>query len=197
MPMTELFAGPFPTLRTERLTLRELCDEDAEYFHEVYSDTGVMQYISLPDQREEDSRERMNRNRALFAAGLGIRWAITRRDEPRAIGSCGHWRINKPDLRSEIGFELRRSAWGQGYMQEALTAMLRFGFRELELHSVEAQVDPDNRACRSTLTALGFRQEGHLRENYRIGERYVDTLYFGLIDRDFLSTQPPGMSSEK
>ncbi len=38
MPMTAVFAGPFPSLETERLTLRELRERDTDYFQEVYSD---------------------------------------------------------------------------------------------------------------------------------------------------------------
>ncbi len=54
--------------------------------------------------------------------------------------------------------------WHQGYMSEALRAMLAYGFETLELNRIEALVMPENEASAILLLRLGFSEEGVLRE---------------------------------
>ena len=178
----------FPTLTTERLVLRELCDADFEPAHRMFSDPRVMRYIGKPPHRNiEETREFLEKNRSQFSLQQGLRWAITRRGDDRLIGSCGHWRLLKEHHRSEIGYDLLPAFWGQGVMTEAIRAILRFGFVEMALHSTEAQIDPDNDRSRGVLERLGFRQDGRLRENYYFDGKYTDTAIFTLLGRDFLA----------
>jgi RimJ/RimL family protein N-acetyltransferase len=58
---------------------------------------------------------------------------------------------------------LARPYWGQRYMQEALPALVAYGFNALELHRIEADIHPDNIASGRILEGLHFRREGHLR----------------------------------
>ena len=95
----------------------------------------------------------------------------------------------KQHRRSEIGYDLLPAYWGQGLMAEALHAILAFGFDQMELHSVEAQIDPPNLRSRRLLERLGFRQDGLLRENFLFACTYSDTAIFTLLQREY---QPAG-----
>jgi RimJ/RimL family protein N-acetyltransferase len=89
-----------------------------------------------------------------------------------------------PDLdnrRAELGYALGREHWGKGYMQEALRALLDYSFNELNLHRLEADVDPRNASSIRTLEKLGFRQEGYLRERWLVGGGIQDSLFYGLL----------------
>ena len=75
----------------------------------------------------------------------------------------------------------------QGYMTEALAAVLRFAFGPLGLHRVEAACLPDNAASRALLIRSGFREEGYARDYLRINGRWQDHALFGLVREDFAS----------
>jgi ribosomal-protein-alanine N-acetyltransferase len=93
----------------------------------------------------------------------------------------------KEHRRAEIGYDLLPALWGRGVMHEALRAILRFGFTEMELHSTEAQIDPANARSRRVLERLGFKQDGLIRENFLAHGKFFDTATFTLLAREFLA----------
>lgn len=109
-----------------------------------------------------------------------------------------------PNRRAELGFALRRDRWGRGLMTEALPVLLRCGFEKMDLHRVEADVDPRNAASIKQLERLGFRREGYLREGY-LRERHHthgeprDALFYGLLRHEapFLRERCPRASLEE
>ncbi len=68
-------------------------------------------------------------------------------------------------------------------MTEAVSAALTFGFQAMALHSVEAQIAPENIGSRRVLEKLGFVQEAYFQENYYepAEERFTDTAVFSLL----------------
>lgn len=66
-------------------------------------------------------------------------------------------------------------------MQEALAAVLNFGFRTLQLHSVEANVNPGNTASIKLLERNHFIREGYFRENYFYNGRFLDSAVYSLL----------------
>ncbi|HET9222494.1 MAG TPA: GNAT family protein [Roseiflexaceae bacterium] len=187
--LDETVFDTFPVLETERLILREIRLSDAEEVFRIYSDPQVMRFWgSAPMASLEEARGQIAGRAAAFSARSGIRWAITRKGDDRLIGSCGHWRLIKQHMRSEIGYDLAPELWGQGIMPEAVGAILRFGFERMGLHSVEAQIEPDNQGSRRVLDKLGFVQEGYFRENYYFDGEFTDTAVFSLLKADWLAS---------
>ncbi len=72
--------------------------------------------------------------------------------------------MQKAPRHAIIGYELKREHWGQGYIPEALHAMIKYGFAELQLNRLEAFVIPGNERSFKVLSKLGFVEEGILRE---------------------------------
>jgi RimJ/RimL family protein N-acetyltransferase len=70
-------------------------------------------------------------------------------------------------------------------MHEALQATLGYAFHILDLHRIEADVDPRNQASIKTLERLGFQREGLLRERWQVGGEIQDSLFYGLLRRDW------------
>jgi RimJ/RimL family protein N-acetyltransferase len=170
------------SIATPRLRLRPMRRDDAEALFLVFCDAQAMRYWSSPPHGSPLlTAEVIERAQMAFMAGDGIEWAITRAGDDTAIGKIGHWRWQRTHSRSEVGFIVRRDLWGQGIAAEALAAIVEWGFRRLELHSVEAQLDADNVASQRTLERVGFRAEGRLCQSYFDGRAYRDTLVYGLI----------------
>jgi RimJ/RimL family protein N-acetyltransferase len=174
-----------PTLTSARLVLRPLRASDGEALFAVFSDPVAMRWWSSPPHGSPHMTEEMVELAAQsFRAGDGIEWAITLGRDERAVGKIAHWRWQRAHSRSEVGFILRRDLWRQGLATEALATVVEWGFRRLELHSVEAQLDIDNVASLRTLERVGFRREGRLRQAYFDGRQFRDTLVYGLLRED-------------
>ena len=62
--------------------------------------------------------------------------------------------------------------------------MLDFCFDEMRLHRVQAFIHPDNAASRSLVEKLGFRCEGLLRDNLRVGEVWRDDMLYALLESE-------------
>jgi ribosomal-protein-alanine N-acetyltransferase len=67
-------------------------------------------------------------------------------------------------------------------VKEALQAIITWGFREMQLNRIEAQVHPDNTASLAVLDALGFLQEGRQREAGYWAGRHHDLLQYALLN---------------
>jgi ribosomal-protein-alanine N-acetyltransferase len=177
----------FPVLETERLILREITPADAEDVFRIYADPQVIRYWgSAPLASIDEAGHKIQGVIDAFREREGIRWAFTLKGDDRLIGSGGHWRLMKQHQRSEIGYELAPEHWGQGIMSEAVGAIVQFGFERMGLHSVEAQIEPANRASRGVLEKLGFVQEGYFRENFFFDGTFGDTAVFSLLKADWL-----------
>jgi RimJ/RimL family protein N-acetyltransferase len=114
-------------------------------------------------------------------------WGIALGMEGRVIGTCTLFRLDEQNRRAELGYALAREHWGQGLMSEALTALLEYAFSALDLHRIEADVDPRNEPSVRILERLGFQREGLFRERWLVGGETQDSLMLGLLRRDWLS----------
>ncbi len=174
-----------PTLHGPRVRLRALRDEDAQGLLALFGDARVTRFWSRPPltQREE-AQALLERAHNEFAARTALEWAIAGEDDA-LIGSCKLFRIAPAHRRAELGYALHPDHWGRGVAGEAVRLALGWGFGTLELHRIDADIDPDNQASRSLLLRLGFQIEGRLRESFFVGDRVTDSEKLGLLARDW------------
>ena len=172
-------------LRTDRLVLRPLRESDADALFTIFSDQKVMRYWStLPWTSHEPARAMITRDLAQTSKEH-LRLGIELAHDKRLVGTCTLFSIDAVCRRAEIGYGLASFAWGQGYMNEALRALLDYGFHQLNLNRIEADIDPRNEASARTLERLGFRKEGYLRERWIVGDEVSDTALYGLLQREW------------
>jgi len=175
-------------LRTERLVLRPLRETDTDALFAIFSDVKVMRYWSTPPWIDHEPA------RAMIASDLAqttkdhLRLGIELASVEGLIGTCTLFSIITTCRRAEVGYGLAASAWGKGYMNEALHSLLDYGFGELNLNRVEADIDPRNEASARTLERLGFSKEGYLRERWIVGDEVSDTVLYGLLRREWRNT---------
>ncbi|HUM46715.1 MAG TPA: GNAT family protein, partial [Chitinophagales bacterium] len=84
-------------------------------------------------------------------------------------------------FRAEIGYSLLPGYWGRGIMLESITAVIRFGFEILKLHSIEANVNPSNIPSIKLLERSGFVKEAHFKENYYFNGKFLDSAIYSLV----------------
>jgi RimJ/RimL family protein N-acetyltransferase len=160
--------------------------DDVDALFEIYSDPETLRYWSSPAMRSTDEAvELIEEIDERAEIGELLEWGLVKRDDDALIGTCTLAGIDEQNRRAEIGFALNPKHWGQGYMREALTALLDYAFDIMELHRMEADVDPDNEPSIRALEKLGFRREGLLRERWIVDGNVADTLFLGLLAREW------------
>lgn len=153
----------FPVLRTGRLLLRDISPADEYALFRCLSDEEVMRFWGMPPLRSLEQAAALCENfRRGFAEGRHIRWGIVRRKDGMFLGTCGFHSWDPHNHSCEIGYEIDRMYWGNGYATEAIRAIVSFAFSYLEVYRIGALVHPDNRASERVLLNAGFQKEGML-----------------------------------
>lgn len=173
----------FPTLHTARLVLREITEADAPALLAIHGNAEHMRWFGADPLQDLAGAQALVQ---LFAGwrrqpNPGTRWGVALDGAPGLIGSCGLFAWNRAWRKCTVGYELAPQATGQGLMREALTAMIEWGWREMQLHRIEAQVHERNTASLGLLTRLGFVTEGRLREVAFWGGQHHDLLQLSLL----------------
>lgn len=177
-------------LPTQRLTLRPPRPGDEADLFAIQANPAVMRYSSEPPWTDPArAAHQISEDADRFAREESFRFAIILNETGRQIGHCTLYALHRQNRRADIGYALAREHWGRGYMHEALQALLGFAFLELDLHRLEADVDPRNIPSATALTRLGFKQEGLLRERWIVGDEVSDSALYGLLRREWT---PPG-----
>jgi ribosomal-protein-alanine N-acetyltransferase len=172
---------PFPVLQTSRLTLRAMEESDVNELFLLYSDKKVMKYLDKPPVRSTKEVLHFIREiKELEQKNESVNWAITYKGDPELLGTICFWHIKKKDYRAEIGYLLLPAHQHKGIMQEALAAVLNYGFNELKLRVVEANVNPDNRLSIKLLERNGFVKEAYLKGNYFFNNKFLDSVIYSL-----------------
>ena len=180
----------FPSLQTERLRLRGLTPDDLEFVFQHFADPDIGRY--LHDEELITTRQEAQAIIDFYIEPGSMpynRWLIIDKSDNLPIGTCGYHNWHKKHFRAEIGYDLGKAFWKQGFMREALVVVLEFGFEQMELNRIEALVHPGNHASIRLLQRLNFREEGHMRDYYSRGGRFYDSLIFSLLSKESLPTR--------
>ena len=95
--------------------------------------------------------------RAGYRTGASLQLGIERKSDRLLVGTCTLFHFYPASRRAEIGYALGSAHWRQGLMHEALQRLARYAFDELDLHRLEADIDPRNEGVRANARAPGLR----------------------------------------
>lgn len=180
------FPDNFPSFETNRLALSAFSSDDVENFYLLRSNKDFMKYLGLnPMTKRSEARERVHEIIQAFKTQEGITWKISLKGTNELIGYIGYWRINYRHFRGEMGFGLNEAHQNKGYMSEIMPEVLAYAFKQLNLNSVMADVDPDNSHSIKLLEKSGFMKDGHFRENNYFNGTFLDSTYYSILSRDF------------
>jgi len=181
--MLDINFSPFPNLETERLFLRRVVKEDVKEIFTLRSNKETMKYIPRPlVKTEEDALAHIAMIEDKIENNEGINWAITLKNDPKLIGLIGHYRIKPEHFRAEIGYMLLPEYHGKGIIVEAIKETIKYGFEIMNLHSIEAMIDPENLASEKVLQKSGFVKEAHLKQNEYYEGRFLDTVIYSILN---------------
>lgn len=176
-------------IETDRLRLRALQHNDLQAFFAFNSDPAVTRYLPYgPWQTMQDAARWYERMGDLSGKGALAYRVLERKADGCVIGSC-LLMSHEPAAKVEVGYLLGTAFQGQGYMREALAAVLGEAFAALSVRRIEAHIDARNIPSQRLVERLGFVREALLREAWNDQGVVSDATIYGLLRRDW-ETQP-------
>jgi [ribosomal protein S5]-alanine N-acetyltransferase len=175
----------FPALVTERLFLREMTAEDVNSLLMLFGNPEVVKFIGMqPIKTIEQANEWLKWMGGFFAEKEGLRWGITLQDGT-FVGSAGLHRWNKEAQYAKIGCDIAFKYWGNGYGQEAMRQIIEFGWEQMKLNRIEAEIVSGNEASVHVVEKLGFKKEGVLRQRLLKGGKFYDILIYSVLRSEY------------
>jgi RimJ/RimL family protein N-acetyltransferase len=177
-------------LVSPRIVVRPLGDDDAPGLWEAIEESRGTLGDWMPwvdDYRSpDDALAFARRSRAKWVTREELGVGIFDRQTGRLLGGSGLARIDWTIRRFEIGYWLRESAVGFGYVSETVQLLTCLAFDRLEASRVEIRMDVRNTRSRAVPERLGFVYEGRLRRALPdVKSRPRDVDVFALIHEDY------------
>ena len=145
-----------PTIKTSRLILRALSEEDVDPFERVLAEKDVLRYFPNSTPPSRSTVEKMVVEQLMHWQKYGYGWwAVEPRTEGKFIGWCGLQYLRETN-EIEVAYLLSRAYWGKGLATEAAQASLSYGFEVLELESIVGIVHREHKASQRVLEKAGM-----------------------------------------
>lgn len=176
-----------PDIDAHRVRLRTIKESDLDQLYSIFSDPKVMRYWSTPPLGSiQDAWTLLREIQTGNEQGTILKWGVALKPADNLIGTVTLFNLDQSQGRAEIGYAQAQAHWGNGYINEALQALLTYAFEDMKLRRLEADVDPRNASSIKTLERLGFQREGFLRERWHVAGEIQDALFYGLLEREWV-----------
>jgi ribosomal-protein-alanine N-acetyltransferase len=180
-------ASTFPILTTPRLLLRAFALADMPRLVALAGDYEVAKNtLNIPHPyHEEDAQRWVQITQENYHQQTGYAFAIELKTTGELVGGIGLTLAQRFD-RAEAGYWLGQNYWGQGLASEALGALLRFGFGELELNKIYATHIANNPASGRVMLKNGMIKEGELAQHTKRDGHYHDLWQYRLLRAEYM-----------
>jgi [ribosomal protein S5]-alanine N-acetyltransferase len=178
--------SPFPSLESNRLVFRQLQASDAKDVLLLRSNALQMQYIPRPLlQNITQAQEMILMMNEKINQNTDINWAVCEKHTQRFIGFMGFYKTQAEHHTSEMGYMVLPQFEGLGYVTEAVSTLLNFAFNLIGFHSIEAIIDPNNKASERVLLKNNFTKEAHFRENICFNNQFLDSVHYRILKQEY------------
>lgn len=174
-------------LKTKRLSLKTLrVRHISDQYVNGLNDGQVNKFLMAPRQRKQTRKTVRDYVEANLNSPSGLLFGLFHKTTGDLIGTLRVHDISCFHHSCCLGICLfDRSYWGKGYGQEALNRVVRFVFKKLRMHYIEAGIYQGNRSSVRLFKKCGFRKVAVYRDKYRYDASFRPVLIFGRINPDF------------
>lgn len=173
-------------IETERLVLRHIKSDDACDMFEYASKSEVCEYLlwspHINLQATEGYIEFLQKR---YMKGLYGDWAIEHKQDRKMIGTCGYASVDSYLSTCEIGYVLSPNYRGQGYMTEAVKAVLELTFDILGLENATLRIINENKASKKLAEDVGFTLERIEYKEMEIKGEYRDIAHYLMTKSEY------------
>lgn len=152
--------------------------------HKCFADPEAMRFWNTPVHTKRIETERAVLRFIDCTPSYYRFWAVADAKTDHCLGLVNYHDGHIRNKRVSIGYIVDPARQRQGIATEAVSAMLDFCFGDLSLHRVQAFIHPGNTASLALVEKLGFRREGLLRDNLRVGDVWRDDVLYALLESD-------------
>lgn len=163
-------------LETERLILKPIDESHVEDILEIRSNEVVNQFVKrIPPKTNYDALDYILTIKKRVQNKESLNWGISYKNQQNLIGTICLWKFSDDRTEAEVGYELLPDHHRKGIMSEALSAVLNYGFNELNLLEILAFTNKFNENSKGLLVKHDFvLQEG------RTDDGFPENLVFSL-----------------
>lgn len=179
------------TYQTNRLILKILTPDYAPLVHKFYQDNKQFLEPFEPNRPNNFYTPNFHHTnlhceyKAFLRLSYFRYWLFNKENPDFLIGSvCFSNILQGAFQKCMLGYKLGQNSCHQGYMQEALTTLIPLVIQEINLHRIEAYVQPDNTPSIRLLSKLGFIEEGYLQKYAEIQGQWTDHLIFSYLRKE-------------
>ncbi len=169
------------------LKIRKIRKSDAEAIAKNINDKELIRRLANPHipypYKLSDARSFIAR--AIWGWKKGTQYVFSIEVDGEFIGLIDLHDVDKRNKKAEVGAWIGRKYWGKGYGTEALRQILKFAFDKLKLHKVTGIAFEWNIASRRIMEKVGFKYEGTLRDDYRIGNKWHNNVVYSILRDEF------------
>ena len=175
-----------PKLETERLILRKIILDDARDIFEYAHVPEVSEFlIWYPHQTIQDSINFIKFAEDKFVNNEWIIFGIELKEKSKLIGTIDIRGWKEVNNCAETGYVISKAYWNKGITTEALRAVIKFCFEELQSNRLEAHCEEENIGSWHVMEKCGMKYEGTLREKVYIKEKYRSMKMYSILRSEY------------
>lgn len=168
------------------LVLRDFEGSDTDGVLAIVGDDRVTYWLSFASRDRDEAQSMLDGilERQLDTPRSEYYLAITESAAPEVV--IGFVRLGLGGVKAaDLGYALRPEWQGRGIARAAVSRMIEFGFGDLGLHRLTANIGPQNTASMRLVESLGFRREGTIRDHVHTNGAWRDSASFSLLEGEW------------
>ena len=172
----------FTPIRTKRLLLRRFEPDDLAAYYARRADPEVARYQDWELPYPMERAEKVVSAQAAMDGPENDKWwmaVVCDPDTGEVFGDVGA-ELSWKGRSAEVGYTFAKEHWGKGYAAEAVQALVRYLFEELDVTRVSGMLHPDNAASAMVLERTGFLFEGETKSSFWVGDEVSDDWIYGM-----------------
>ncbi|MCZ4695417.1 N-acetyltransferase [Ancylomarina euxinus] len=169
-------------INAERLLLRRVCQEDAENIFKYRSDAVTNQYQGWIPKTLDDAHNFISKvAETIDEYNTWFQLGIINKENGELIGDLGIHFFDIDKFQVEIGCTIEKKYQGKGFASEALNAIIKYLFTDLNKRRIICSIDPRNVNSIKMVEGLGFRKEAHFKQSILIDGEWFDDVVYSLL----------------
>jgi len=176
------------TIKTSRLILRRFAECDLESMfsnwasdEKVQSDYGEPVYSTI-----DEAKGLLDKYISSYEKCETYRWAVVSKDNGECIGQVAYFLVDTHNQFCEIEYCIGQKYQNQGYITEAVKAIVDFGFQNVNFNRIQVSHRHVNIASRHVIEKCGFTYEGSLRKFFNHLGEFHDRLYYSILHEEWI-----------
>jgi diamine N-acetyltransferase len=175
-------------LKGNKVVLRPVKRADITNFLNWFNDPEVTQYLRLYLPMTEMAEEKWIETLGSDPNNVHYVIETVEPETSRPIGSIGLHKIDAKNRDAEFGIAIGEKAfWSQGLGTEAAQIIIKYGFKQLNLHRISSCVYDFNQRSQKMHLKVGFKQEGRRRQVHFGNGVYSDEIIFGILREEWIA----------